>query len=320
MAVGIILGEFVPSTSVVLEKVKFVDVSLPLAIALIVMMWPILCRVSPTALVPLLRKRQLWQHLAFSVVINWILSPLLMLGLAWAFLPDRPELREGLVVVGVARCIAMVLVWTDIADGDVDYCAVLVAVNSILQMVLFSPVALLFINVFKAGGSNADSNVKISYSLVSKSVAAFLGIPFGAAMVTRGFFIVIRAQTFFERKFLPAIAPLSLIALLFTTLIIFAAQGHQVVQSITDVLRVAAPLLVYFLVMFFGVLFICRHFGALASTVGPLVDDSEAPEPGHPLADRSPVPSIDKTPSYAGSRETIALEQEPASVKSLKAT
>jgi len=383
MAVGIILGEFVPSTSVVLEKVKFVDVSLPLAIALIVMMWPILCRVSPTALVPLLRKRQLWQHLAFSVVINWILSPLLMLGLAWAFLPDRPELREGLVVVGVARCIAMVLVWTDIADSDVDYCAVLVAVNSILQMVLFSPVALLFINVFKAGGSNADSNVKISYSLVSKSVAAFLGIPFGAAMVTRGFFIVIRAQTFFERKFLPAIAPLSLIALLFTTLIIFAAQGHQVVQSITDVLRVAAPLLVYFLVMFFGVLFICRHFGvgyprtatqaftaasnnfelsisvaiatwgadspqALASTVGPLVEvpvlltlayalvwyrrrshwdlappprsDSEAPEPGHPLADRSPVPSIDKTPSYAGSRETIALEQEPASVKSLKAT
>ena len=132
MAVGIILGEFVPSTSVVLEKVKFVDVSLPLgkhidsaslashecaysdcaisvaAIALIVMMWPILCRVSPTALVPLLRKRQLWQHLAFSVVINWIVSPLFMLGLAWAFLPDRSDLREGLIVVGVARCIAMV--------------------------------------------------------------------------------------------------------------------------------------------------------------------------------------------------------------------
>ena len=221
-------------------------------------------------------------------------------------------------------------------------------------------------------------------------------------MVTRGFFIVIRAQNFFERKFLPAIAPLSLIALLFTTLIIFAAQGHHVVESITDVLRVAAPLLVYFLVMFFGVLFICRHFGvgyprtttqaftaasnnfelsiavaiatwgadspqALASTVGPLVEyvsdvlasllllrlpttddlpfcrvpvlltlayapvwyrrrshwdlappqrsDSEAPEPGHPLADRSPIHSIDKTPSYAGSRETIALEQKPASAK-----
>ncbi|KWU43495.1 arsenical-resistance protein [Rhodotorula sp. JG-1b] len=383
MAVGIILGEFVPSTSVVLEKVKFVDVSLPLAIALIVMMWPILCRVSPTALVPLLRKRQLWQHLAFSVVINWIVSPLFMLGLAWAFLPDRPELREGLIVVGVARCIAMVLVWTDIADGDVDYCAVLVAVNSILQMVLFSPVALLFIKVFKAGGSDADSDFNISYSLVSKSVAAFLGIPFGAAMVTRGFFFVIRAQTFFERKFLPAVAPLSLIALLFTTLIIFAAQGHHVVESITDVLRVAAPLVVYFLGMFFGVLFVCRHFGvgyprtttqaftaasnnfeiaqsvaiatwganssqALATTVGPLIEvpvllglayalvwfrrrshwdlappqrsDTEAPEAGLPVADRSPVPSIDKTPSYAGSRETIALEQEPVSTMSLKAT
>ncbi|GAA5873728.1 hypothetical protein JCM3774_000151 [Rhodotorula dairenensis] len=261
MAVGIILGEFVPSTSVVLEKVTFVEVSLPLAIALIVMMWPILCRVSPMALVPLLRKRQLWQHLAFSVVVNWIISPLLMLGLAWAFLPDRPELREGLIVVGVARCIAMVLVWTDIADGDVDYCAVLVAVNSILQIVLFSPVALLFIKVFKAGGSGANSDFNISYALVSKSVAAFLGIPFAAALVTRGFFIAIRARTFFERKFLPAIAPLSLIALLFTTLIIFAAQGHHVVESITDVLRVAAPLIVYFLAMFFGVLLLCRYFG-----------------------------------------------------------
>ncbi|BGP33717.1 arsenicals resistance [Rhodotorula toruloides] len=260
MALGIILGALVPSTSVVLEKVQFVGVSLPIAIALIVMMWPILCRVSPGSLIPLFRQRQLWQHLAFSVVVNWIVSPLLMLGLAWAFLPDKEDLREGLIVVGVARCIAMVLVWTDIAGGDLDYCAILVAFNSILQMVLFSPVSILFLRVFRTQPLGDVEAASVSYSTVAKSVAVFLGIPLAAAVLTRSFFFAIRRQKFFQERFLPAIAPLSLISLLFTTIIIFAAQGKQVVHSITDVLRVIPPLIIYFFTTFAAVVFLLRQF------------------------------------------------------------
>ncbi|BGP18036.1 hypothetical protein JCM10213_008429 [Rhodosporidiobolus nylandii] len=256
MAVGIIIGQF-SSASEVLERVKFVDVSLPLAIALIVMMWPILCRVSPTSLFKLFSQRQLWLHLAFSIFVNWIVAPLIMLALVWAFLPDKKDLREGLILVGLARCIAMVLVWTDIAGGDLDYCAVLVAFNSLLQIILYSPFSILYIKVIAPPSSAND--IHIDYSTVAKSVAAFLGIPLAAALFTRGFFTSIRAQKFYKDRFLPFIAPLSLIALLFTTLIIFAAQGKQVVRSITDVLRVVPPLLIYFLVMFFGTLLVCRQ-------------------------------------------------------------
>ncbi|KAL8290541.1 hypothetical protein RQP46_002799 [Phenoliferia psychrophenolica] len=254
MGIGIILGYFVPNTAVVLEKVKFVDVSLPLAIALIVMMWPILCRVSPSALLRLFSDRSIWYHLLFSLIVNWIVAPLLMLGLAWAFLPDRPELREGLILVGIARCIAMVLVWTDIADGDADFCAVLVAFNSILQVVLYAPLAILYVDKIGQSGT-----VVVSYGTVARSVAAFLGIPLALALVTRGAFFLFKAQKFYQEKFLPAIAPLSLIALLFTTLIIFAAQGRHVVTAITSVLRVIAPLLVYFTIMFGVVLFTCKR-------------------------------------------------------------
>lgn len=136
------------------------------------MMWPILCRVSPTALFKLFSGRQVWYHLAFSLVVNWIFAPLLMVGLAWAFLPDKVELREGLILVGLARCIAMVLVWTDIAGGDGDYCAVLVAFNSVLQIVLYSPFAILYINKISPGSTD---EIHIDYQTVARSVAAFLG-------------------------------------------------------------------------------------------------------------------------------------------------
>ncbi|KAK4051010.1 arsenicals resistance [Microbotryomycetes sp. JL201] len=259
MAVGIIIGRF-SDASEVLEKVKFVDVSLPLAIALCLMMYPILCRVDLTEIGILFKRKSLLIDLGVSLFINWIFAPLLMLGLAWAFLPDKQELRDGLILVGIARCIAMVLVWTDIAGGDINckwlYCAVLVAVNSVLQIVLYSPLAILFIDVM--GPSRLESSgVNFSYDTVARSVAAFLGIPLGAALLTRGLFYAFKKQEFFHKTFLPLIGPLSLISLLFTTLIIFAAQGKQVVKSITDVLRVIAPLLVYFLIMFFLVLWLC---------------------------------------------------------------
>ncbi|KAM0790073.1 hypothetical protein ACM66B_005401 [Microbotryomycetes sp. NB124-2] len=256
MAIGIIIGRF-SDASEVLERVKFVDVSLPLAIALCLMMYPILCRVDLTEIGILFKRKSLLIDLGVSLLINWIFAPLLMLGLAWAFLPDRSELRDGLILVGIARCIAMVLVWTDIAGGDINYCAVLVAVNSILQIVLYSPLAILFIDVIGPSRTDSSSGVNFSYDTVARSVAAFLGIPLGAALVTRGLFYALKKQEFFHKTFLPIISPLSLISLLFTTLIIFAAQGKQVVRSITDVLRVIAPLLVYFLIMFFLVLWLC---------------------------------------------------------------
>ncbi|GAA5891947.1 hypothetical protein JCM5296_004640 [Sporobolomyces johnsonii] len=255
MALGLIVGNF-SSADEVLEKVKFVDVSLPLAIALMVMMWPILCRVSPSSLVPLFKQRALWKHLLFSVVLNWIIAPLFMFGLAWAFLPDKRELREGLILVGIARCIAMVLVWTEIAKGDIEFCAINVVVNSLLQIVLYSPLAILYIRVFSGG---ADDGFQVGYATVARSVAAFLGIPLAAALATRAVFVLIRTRNFFQNKFLPTIAPLSLIALLFTIVIIFAAQGKQVVRSITDVLRIIPPLLVYFAGIFFATIFACRR-------------------------------------------------------------
>lgn len=225
----------------------------------------------------------------------------LQLGLAWAFLPDKPDLREGLILVGLARCIAMVLIWTGLAGGDNEYCAILVAVNSILQMVLYAPLAILFLRVI----SGADATV--SYEVVAKSVAVFLGIPLGAAIITRFGLRKITSPHWYDTVFLRFAAPWSLIGLLFTILVLFASQGRQVVHQIVSVIRVAAPLIVYFGVIFFLTLLVTYKFGfgyklaatqsftaasnnfelaiavavatygpnsnqALASTVGPLIE------------------------------------------------
>ncbi|PVH70994.1 arsenical-resistance protein [Cadophora sp. DSE1049] len=270
MAIGILLGNFVPNTGPALQKGKFVGVSVLIAIGLLVMMYPILCKVRYETLYHVFRERKIWVQIGFSIV----------LGLAWAFLPDKPGLRDGLILVGLARCIAMVLIWTGLAGGDNEYCAILVAINSMLQMVLFAPLAILFLRVI----SGADAQV--SYEVVAKSVAVFLGIPLGAAIFA---------------------APWSLIGLLFTILVLFASQGRQVVHQIVSVVRVAAPLIVYFGVIFFLTLLVTYKLGfgyklaatqsftaasnnfelaiavavatygpnsdqALASTVGPLIE------------------------------------------------
>ncbi|OJJ04049.1 hypothetical protein ASPVEDRAFT_764793 [Aspergillus versicolor CBS 583.65] len=257
MAVGIILGNFVPNTRVVLEKGKFVGVSVPIAVGLLVMMYPILCKVRYETLHRSFREKSLWIQVAFSIVINWIVAPFFMLGLAWAFLPDERGLREGLILVGIARCIAMVLIWTGLAGGDGDYCAILVAINSILQMVLFAPLAIFFIRVI--GGS--DSGVTIDYSLAAKSVGVFLGIPLGAAIVTRFSLRYLTSEEWYDKRFLKWLSPWSLIGLLFTILVLFASQGEQVVHQIVSVVRVAAPLIVYFAVIFLATLAVTRRFG-----------------------------------------------------------
>ncbi|GAA5903423.1 arsenic resistance protein [Sporobolomyces salmoneus] len=258
MGLGLIIGNF-SSAAEVLEQVQFVDVSLPLALALIVMMVPILARVSPEALGKLFRQTGLWKHILFSFFANWIALPLLMWCLAWAFLPDKRDLREGLILVGLARCIAMVLVWVDLSDGDLDYCAVLVAFNSLLQIVLYAPLSIFYVHVLSIYPDRGERNV--DYAVVAKSVAVFLGIPLGAAMLLRATFMLLRLKSFYQNKFLPAIAPLSLISLLFAIIIIFAGQGKQVVSSITSVLRLLPPLIIYFVLAFGLTLWGCKRLG-----------------------------------------------------------
>ncbi|KAL8760554.1 MAG: hypothetical protein Q9184_003265 [Pyrenodesmia sp. 2 TL-2023] len=255
MLIGILLGNFVPSTGPALQKGKFVGVSVPIAIGLLIMMYPILLKIRYETLHHVFRTRQIWTQIAFSVFVNWIIAPLLMLALAWAFLPDEPSLRQGLILVGLARCIAMVLIWTGLAGGDNEYCAILVAINSILQIILFAPLAVLFIRVIDNGA------VDVSYSTVAISVAVFLGIPLGAAIITR--FAVRKAAgpRWFDDVFIKWIAPWSLIGLLFTILVLFASQGRRVVQQIVAVVRVSAPLVVYFAIVFFLTLFVTYRLG-----------------------------------------------------------
>ncbi|KAK5465261.1 arsenicals resistance [Exophiala xenobiotica] len=253
--VGILLGNFVDDIGPALQKGKFVDVSVPIAVGLLVMMYPILCKVKYESLHHLFAHHQIWIQLGFSVVVNWIIAPLLMLGLAWAFLPDEPDLRVGLIFVGLARCIAMVLIWTGLAGGDEEYCAILVAVNSILQMVLYAPLAILFVNVISHGGAS-----QVSYAIVARSVGVFLGMPLGAAVATR---LILRSinASWYEKKFLKWIAPWSLLGLLYTILVLFASQGERVVHQVVSVVRVAAPLILYFVIIFFLTLIITKRLG-----------------------------------------------------------
>ena len=223
------------------------------------MMYPILCKVRYETLHLLLRQRTLWTHLALSFLLNWILAPLLMTALAWAFLPDRPDLREGLIFVGIARCIAMVLIWTDLAGGDGDYCAVLVAFNSILQMVLFAPLAIFYVRVVSHG--DGASTEDVSYALVARSVAVFLGIPLAAAILSRLALRRLLGEVTYQQRFIRFIAPFSLLGLLYTIAVLFASEGAHVVHQITSVLRVTAPLVVYFAVVFSATVFLCRKCG-----------------------------------------------------------
>ncbi|BFZ57954.1 arsenicals resistance [Savitreella phatthalungensis] len=258
MALGIILGYFVPNTSRALDHAKFVGVSAPIAVGLMVMMFPILCKVQYERLHHVFRTREVWRQLAFSIVVNWVIAPLVMVGLAWAFLPDQRDLREGLILVGVARCIAMVLIWTGLADGDNEYCAILVGVNSILQIVLYAPFAILYINKFVPAGQSED--LHISYSTVAASVGAYLGIPVAAAIVVRFGVKYTLGDKWLERV-LKFLSPWSLLGLLFTVIVLFASQGKHVVQEIVAVLRVAAPLVVYFAIAFFMTLWAVRRLG-----------------------------------------------------------
>ncbi|ESA43883.1 arsenical-resistance protein ACR3 [Neurospora crassa] len=265
MTVGVLLGNFVDNVGPALQKGTFVGVSIPIAIGLLVMMYPILCKVRYESLHELFSHRTIWKQIGFSILVNWIVAPFLMLALSWAFLPDKEELRVGLILVGLGRCIAMVLIWTSLAGGDNEYCAILVAMNSILQMVLFAPLAVFFIRVISGESGVRD----VSYEVVATSVGVFLGMPLGAAILSRFTIRWLAGPVWFEKVFLRFAGPWSLIGLLYTILVLFASQGHAVVHQIVSVLRVAAPLFVYFILIFSVTLYVTYRMGmgyALAAT------------------------------------------------------
>ncbi|KIJ64714.1 hypothetical protein HYDPIDRAFT_111299 [Hydnomerulius pinastri MD-312] len=246
MVIGVVIGEFVPGVQSAFDTVQFDSVSVPIAIGLIIMMWPILTKIRYEALGRTLLSKKLWVHMSISLVLNWIVGPLVMLGLAWATLPDLPTYRTGVIMVGIARCIAMVMVWNQLAGGDGEYCAILVVANSVLQIILYSPYAVLFINVI---GSNKQSALHLEYGAVAISVLIYLGIPLAAGVITRFAVMHLTSKQYLQEVFLPHFSPIALLGLLYTIIVMFAYQGHHIVHNLGPVFRVFVPMVLYFVVM-----------------------------------------------------------------------
>jgi len=237
----------------VLDAFRIDTVSLPIAIGLLVMMYPPLAKVKYEELNKLFRARASRKVFGTSLFLNWLIGPTLMFCLAWIFLPDLPEFRMGVIMVGLARCIAMVLVWNQLAKGDSEYCAVLVALNSVFQILFYSFFAFLFITVISGwiGGASASAYVSVSMTDIAKSVFIFLGIPFIAGIISRYTLIKKKGKEWYDGKFVKIISPIALVGLLFTIVVMFAFKGLHIIQQPLDVVRVAIPLVIYFILMFF---------------------------------------------------------------------
>jgi ACR3 family arsenite transporter len=248
MALGLGLGAVNPGVAKALDSARIDTVSLPIALGLLWMMYPVLARVKYEELG---KVRNAWRMFAVSLVQNWLVGPTLMFALAWLLLPDMPEYRTGLILVGLARCIAMVLIWNWLAEGDNEYCAVLVALNSVFQVLFFSFFAYLFITLLPAWlGLGAGQVIRIEFWDIAKSVLIFLGIPLGAGMVTRYVGIKSRGKEWYDKVAMPKLAPTALLALLFTIVVMFSLKGEVILALPMDVVRIAIPLLAYFGIMF----------------------------------------------------------------------
>jgi ACR3 family arsenite transporter len=249
MVSGLLLGRLIPDLNDSLERIKVDTVSLPIAIGLLAMMYPVLAKVRYTHLADELADRR---TVVLSLVLNWLVGPLLMFTLAWVFLADLPELRTGLIIVGLARCIAMVLIWNDLASGSRELAAVLVAVNSLFQIVMYSVLGWFYLSVLPGWLGLDTADLDVSVWEIARSVLIFLGIPLLAGFLTRTIGEARKGTDWYENAFLPRIGPVALYGLLFTIVVLFALQGEQITENPLDVARVAIPLLVYFALMWGG--------------------------------------------------------------------
>ncbi len=258
MAAGIVLGRVVPDVSRLLDRVQFAGTSLPISLGLLVMMYPVLAKVRFGEINRVTADRRL---LIPSLVLNWIIGPALMFTLAWLFLPDLPAYRTGLILVGLARCIAMVLIWNDLACGDDTAAAVLVAINSLFQIVAFAGLGYFYLKVLPSWLGLSTTSVQVSVWGIARSVLIFLGIPLAAGYLTRTFGERARGRSWYESRFLPRIGPFALYGLLFTIVILFALQGSAITHQPFDVARIALPLLCYFAIMWGVSFFTGRALG-----------------------------------------------------------
>ncbi|MUL64234.1 arsenical-resistance protein [Mycobacterium sp. CBMA 234] len=249
MAMGLLLGRWIPGLNTALEKVQVDGISLPIALGLLVMMYPVLAKVRYDRLDTVTSDRKL---LLSSLVLNWVLGPAVMFALAWLLLADLPEYRTGLIVVGLARCIAMVIIWNDLACGDREAAAVLVALNSIFQVLMFAVLGWFYLSVLPGWLHLPQTAIATSPWQIAKSVLIFLGIPLAAGYLSRRLGEKAKGRNWYESTFLPRIGPWALYGLLFTIVILFALQGHQITTQPWDVVRIALPLLAYFAIMWGG--------------------------------------------------------------------